>query len=75
MAFTVRTEQVKSVRVGGEWTDVLPGTFEIDSLAWSQGGGEVGNRELGFRAVLKGGGMLAAPLSALAGVRYTAEDE
>ncbi|HVF05597.1 MAG TPA: hypothetical protein VNA20_12220 [Frankiaceae bacterium] len=75
MAITVNVEQVTSVRIGDEWTAVLPGSFVIDSLAWTQGGGEVGNREMGFQAALAGGGgMVAAPLSALTGVRYATDE-
>lgn len=76
MAITVNVEQVTSVRIGEEWAAVLPGSFVIDSLAWTQGGGEVGNREMGFQATLAGGGgNVAAPLSSLTGVRFSTEPE
>ena len=74
MAFTIKVEQVISVRIGDEWAGVEDGSFRIDSMIWDQEGQEVGNREMGFRAVLSGGGgLLAAPMSSLTGVRYKAE--
>ena len=74
MAITVRAELVTSVRLGDEWADVLQGSFRVDSLAWTQDGAEVGHREMGFQATMaSGGGLVAAPLSALSGVRYAAE--
>jgi len=74
MAFMVKNELVTSVRVGESWEDVLPGTFTVDSLGWTQGGGEVGDRTMGFHAVLAGGGgIIAGPLSGVTGIRCTAE--
>lgn len=71
MAYTVNVEQVTAVRIDGEWAAIQEGSFEVDSLAWAQGGQEVGSREMGFHAVLSGGGgVLAAPLSSLQGVRH-----
>ena len=75
MAFVVEVERVTAVRIGEEWLAVEEGSFEIDSFAYSAGGGEVGNREMGVRAAVAGvGGLVAAPLSAVTGVRYAAAE-
>lgn len=76
MAFVVKSESVNAVRIGEEWAGVVDGSFAIDSFAFSAGGQEVGDRQMGFRATLSGGGgLLAAPLSALTGVRYAPDAE
>ena len=72
MAFVVRTEQVRLVRVGGETFEVMEGTFEIDSFAFATGDdtGEVGGREMGFRARLRTGSLIAGRLDAVVAVVY-----
>lgn len=76
MAITVDAGRVTAVRLGEEWLAVVAGTFRIDSLAWQQEGREVGDRSLGFTGVLDGGGgVIAAPLTSLTGVRYAATTE
>ena len=72
MAFVVRAEQVKLVRVDGETFEVAQGTFEIDSYAFATGDdkNEIGNREMGFRAQLKTGSWIAGPLASVSAVAY-----
>jgi hypothetical protein len=74
MAFVVDVERVHAVRVGEEWAAVVEGSFQIDSMAYAQEGREVGDRVMGFSAALGGGGVLAAPLTSLTGVRYAPPD-
>ena len=74
MNVDIDSEIVSEVKVGGDWYSIKHGSLHIGELTWSRAGeGEIDAGHLGFTFEIYGSQALvvAGPLSAISGVRYT----
>jgi hypothetical protein len=70
----IDSEAVSEVKVGGDWYSIKHGTLHVGPMSWANIGGDpIDSGELGFRFEIYGSQsmVVAGPLAAINGVRYT----
>ncbi|MFP3908010.1 MAG: hypothetical protein ACLFRV_01775 [Acidimicrobiales bacterium] len=70
----IDSEIVSEVKIGGDWYSIKHGSLHIGELSWTRAGEtQVDSGQLGFTFEIYGsqGLVVAGPLTAITGVRYS----